>query len=156
VAGRLRQPLHLTLENISAGHYFDTLWADDGTLAHGHFEVAIFALGGVPPDPDGWKGNFLSAKCMQHDPSHSAGSQAYSCFNNKQVDKDLNKGGQTFSSTARANFYHNFQVLINQNAVWHIIAPRPNIDTIDGKPSSGYQMNSWVSNETWNAQAWKQ
>jgi len=148
--------LNVTLENVSAGHYFDTLWSDNGTLAHGYYEGAIFALGGVPPDPDGWKGNFLSTKCMQTDSSHSAGSQAYSCFNQHSIDKYLNKAGQSFSSKVRAALYGKFQVSINQNAVWHIIAPRPNIDTIDGKPSAGYQMNSWVSNETWNAQAWKQ
>jgi len=148
--------LTVTLENVAAGHYFDTVWADDGTLAHGHYEAAIFAFGGVPPDPDGWKGNFLSAKCMQADSAHAASDQAYSCFNQKSIDKDLNKAGQSFSGSVRASLYHAFQRSINQNAVWAIIAPRPNIDTVDNKPSAGYQMNSWVSNETWNSQAWKQ
>ena len=141
------------LVNVPAAQYFAD-YQHSGTLARGHFQAAIFALGGVTPDPDSWKTYFLGSHCSQTDPNHGPFSLNYGCFHNKKVDQGLDKGGATFKPSGRQNAYNTFQQAVVQNAYWSVIAPRPEIWTTNGKVK-GVSMNSYSASATWNSYNWK-
>lgn len=140
-------------ENIKSSHYFGT-YAKNGTLTRGRFEADLHGYGGVPPDPDGWKGNFLGVNCSQQPPQTA--SQANSdCFHDKVIDKALYAGGRATTPAARAKAYATFQLRDVQQGYWGIMAPLPAIMTWNHNPSGGVQIDPWVnSTTTWNSYAW--
>jgi ABC-type transport system substrate-binding protein len=139
-------------ENIKSSIYFAP-FASKGTLAIGHFEADLHGYGGVTPDPDGWKGNFLGVNCPQK-PPNSASQANIDCFNDKVINKALTQGGHSFKTATRQKWYSAFQEEVVKQGDWSITAPLPQIFTWNGKPK-GFQMNAWVNSDTWNSFKWR-
>jgi len=127
-------------------------YQDGGTYANGHYEAGIIGYGGVPPDPDGWKANFLSSDCPQIG-AHSGAQGNNGCIKDKIIDKNFIAGGKALKSSARAMDYLAIQTEVAKQAYQATLATIPQIFTSDGA-ANGYHMNAWSVADTWNGYAW--
>jgi len=143
--------VNVQTQAIPSGTLYDT-YQGGGTYATGHYEAGIIGYGGVPPDPAGWSGNFLSQDCPQIG-AHSGSQGSDGCIMDKIIDKGFNKGGKSLKSKNRAADYAAVQVEVSKEAYQATLAPLPQIFTFDNN-AGGFAMNAWVAQDTWNAYSW--
>jgi ABC-type transport system substrate-binding protein len=141
--------VHVTTYAIPSTKLY-AAWSEAGTYAHGNFEVGIIGYSGGP-DPLGWNAELLSSYCPQI--TQDDGSNNLSCVDNSALDAALLAGGTATSSAARQADYNTVQTIMAKTPYWVMTAPLPSIWTSDGK-MKGFQMNAWVSPETWNGFKW--
>jgi peptide/nickel transport system substrate-binding protein len=145
----------LGIKTVITSQPDDTLfgtWADNGTLAHGRFQVALFSWVGSP-DPDSWVNEMASRYVDRRQSTHSDLNQNYAGFTDSVIDGGFRRGASTYDPAQRAAAYHAVQQQLNRQAYWIGLYYRDTISTSDGKIKH-YAPSPTTSGETWNAYDW--
>jgi ABC-type transport system substrate-binding protein len=131
------------------GNMFDT-YAQDGALARGHFEVALFGLLPGQPEPDMWDQFFLSTDCPQTADPNSRTAMNYSCIQDSTIDQALLQASSSLDRATQHSAYNSFSEEVAKQAFWAVVGPVvPPIWTTDGKVD-GVQLNPYASDASWN------
>jgi peptide/nickel transport system substrate-binding protein len=145
----------LTISTASAGKVFGT-WQENGILAHGDFEMALFAYVGVPPDPDPWKENMVSRFINRLDPHHTIIDSNNAGLRDKLVDKAFTIASHTYNTKVRRLWYYRAQVEISKQVPWITLSVRPIFVTYDSHVI-GVKINGYANGgaDQWNAYEWR-
>ncbi|GAC1396829.1 MAG: hypothetical protein NVSMB52_10450 [Chloroflexota bacterium] len=128
-------------------------WDKEGILAHGNFQVGMFAyLGG--PDPDGYKLNMQGRFVDREQTIHANINSNYSGIHDGIIDRDYTKAAQSLDPNVRQHYYSSIQVQVNKNAHWIPLYYRPVIATTDRKVSP-FSVNPTTTGAEWNTFQWR-
>lgn len=128
-------------------------WSQGGILAHGAFQVAMFAYVGSP-DPEQYRYNLQSSYCDRIARVHSTLNGNGSCVRDTGIDRAFNAAAQTFNAGAKAADYAAVQRAVNQSAYWIPLYFHKTISTDDGRVAN-FSNNPTLSGPTWNIDTWK-
>jgi ABC-type transport system substrate-binding protein len=134
-----------------AGKLFTT-WDQGGTLDHGMFQVALFALSGGA-DPEGYRANVTSPFCDRCKTIHSAINANNSAIKDKVIDTAMNNADYTTSNKTRQKWYNVWQAEFVKQAHWIVLYYRPVLATTDGHVKNVTDTDNSEGPE-WNSYAW--
>jgi len=131
-----------------------TSWEQGGLLAHGAYQVALFAeVGGPNPDP---LALLMESRYIDRDKQvHNASlNQNYAGIRDKVIDGGFDRAISTYDHVTRRRGFRAVQRELNQQAYWVPLYYVPTISTSNGHVA-GFQPPPTASSETWNVYAWK-
>jgi ABC-type transport system substrate-binding protein len=129
-----------------------TTWDQNGTLAHGKFQVGLFALSGGA-DPEGYRANMTSPFCDRCKTVHSAINVNYAAIKDKVIDTSMNNADYTTSNKVRQHWYSIWQAEFVKQAHWIVLYYRPVITTTDGHVKNVTEIDNSQGPE-WDSFAW--
>jgi ABC-type transport system substrate-binding protein len=127
-------------------------WNSGGLMAHGAFQVGMFAWG-ASPDPDYLKFMTQSRYIDREQSVHVSLNRNYAGIHDALIDRDFNRAARSFNRTIRYRNYAAIQSEMNKRAYWICLFFRPQINTSDprvGNFEPGPLAASW-----WNTFEWK-
>jgi hypothetical protein len=92
-------------------------WSQNGSIARGNFQVAMFSYVGSP-EPQDYKYNLQSRYCDRTAKVHSTLNGNGSCVRNTSIDRSFAAAARTFNAGARASDYATVERAVNQRAYW--------------------------------------
>lgn len=128
-------------------------WSQNGIIAHGKFQVAMFSYVGSP-DPEQYRYNLEARYCDRTARVHSVLNGNGSCVHDPVINRSFDAAARTLSPAARASDYAAVERAVNQNAYWVPLYFRQTISTNDGHVAN-VSNNPTLSGPTWNIYAWK-
>jgi ABC-type transport system substrate-binding protein len=127
-------------------------WAQNGTLDHGRFQVALFSWVGSP-EADAWVNELGGAYVDRRQTVHSDLDQNYSGFVDATIDRAFSQASSTYDPKVRGAAYRAIQRELNHQAYWIGLYYRDQIATSDGRIKH-FKPNPTLAGATWNAYDW--
>jgi len=128
-------------------------WSQNGSIARGNFQVAMFSYVGSP-EPQDYKYNLQSRYCDRTAKVHSTLNGNGSCVRNTSIDRSFAAAARTFNAGARASDYATVERAVNQRAYWVPLYFRKTVSTDNGRVAN-FSNSPTLSGPTWNIYAWK-
>jgi len=138
--------------SIPLGQLF-TSWEQGGLLAHGAYQVALFAeVGGPNPDR---LALLMESRYVDRDKQvHNASlNQNYAGIRDKVIDGGFDRAISTYDHVSRRQGFRAVQRELNQQAYWVPLYYAPSVSTSNGR-IAGFRPSPGAL-ETWNVYAWK-
>lgn len=155
VAANSWQRIGVTLSPVyvPATKFFSGVWADNGTLDHGNYQIAQYTNGIVTVDPSLFKEYMDPRFCDRKHSSHSAIYANEICETDPAISRAFDAAGSTFDKSVRAKEYSLIQTAFNQNAWWIMLYYRGSLETNDSK-NKAFATSLVTERDTWNMFAW--
>jgi len=128
-------------------------WSQNGSLARGNFQVAMFAYTGSP-DPQDYKYNLQSRYCDRKAKVHSTLNGNAGCMHDPSIDTSFAAAARTFQAGTRSLDYATVERTLNQHAYWVPLYFQKIVSTDDGRVAN-VSSSPTLSGPTWNIAAWR-
>jgi ABC-type transport system substrate-binding protein len=128
-------------------------YAQGGILAHGYFQVVMWASG--TDNPDDWA-YVLESKYRSRGPGSdlaNPASQNYYGIQDRVIDRSFDAAVRTFNRTVRDRSFMEVQRELNRQAYWIMLWPHPDVWTDDRRVRELSDLPS--QGVFWNSYAWR-